>query len=93
MKAIDAGVDILDTAISTYEHDLWPFLVTGTVVAMVEGSPARPGLQLTLLEEIATYFRDVRKKYAQFEGAMRGVDSRILLARVPGGMLTIWKPS
>ena len=87
MKAIDAGVDILDTAISTmsmtYGHS-----PTETVVAMVEGSPYATGLDLTLLEEIATYFRDVRKKYAQFEGAMRGVDSRILLAQVPGGMLT-----
>lgn len=87
MKAIEAGVDILDTAISTmsmtYGHS-----PTETVVAMVEGSPYATGLDLTLLEEIATYFRDVRKKYAQFEGAMRGVDSRILLAQVPGGMLT-----
>ena len=87
MKAIDAGVDILDTAISTmsmtYGHS-----PTETVVAMVEGSPYATGLDLTLLEEIATYFRDIRKKYAQFEGAMRGVDSRILLAQVPGGMLT-----
>lgn len=86
-KAIDAGVDILDTAISTmsmtYGHS-----PTETVVAMVEGSPYATGLDLTLLEEIATYFRDIRKKYAQFEGAMRGVDSRILLAQVPGGMLT-----
>jgi oxaloacetate decarboxylase alpha subunit len=41
-----------------------------------------------LLEEIATYFRDVRKKYVSFEGTLRGVDSRILIAQVPGGMLT-----
>jgi oxaloacetate decarboxylase (Na+ extruding) subunit alpha len=87
MKAIDAGIDILDTAISTmsmtYGHS-----PTETVVAMVEDSVHTTGLDLLLLEEIATYFRDVRKKYAQFEGAMRGVDSRILLAQVPGGMLT-----
>jgi oxaloacetate decarboxylase (Na+ extruding) subunit alpha len=87
MKAIDAGIDILDTAISTmsmtYGHS-----PTETVVAMVEDSAHTTGLDLLLLEEIATYFRDVRKKYAQFEGAMRGVDSRILLAQVPGGMLT-----
>ena len=59
------------------------------------GGPAiRPGhvllagLDLELLEEIAAYFRGVRKKYAKFEGALRGVDSRILIAQVPGGMLT-----
>ena len=87
MKAIDAGIDILDTAISTmsmtYGHS-----PTETVVAMVEDSDRATGLPLALLEEIAIYFRDVRKKYAKFEGGMKGVDSRILLAQVPGGMLT-----
>lgn len=87
MKAIDAGIDILDTAISTmsmtYGHS-----PTETVVAMVDDSERTTGLQLALLEEIAIYFRDVRKKYVQFEGGMRGVDSRILRAQVPGGMLT-----
>ena len=43
---------------------------------------------LNLLEEIASYFREVRKKYARYEGALKGVDSRILVAQVPGGMLT-----
>ncbi|GAA3540971.1 sodium-extruding oxaloacetate decarboxylase subunit alpha [Zobellella aerophila] len=87
MKAIDAGIDILDTAISsmsmTYGHS-----PTETLVAMVEGTDRDTGLDLTKLEEIASYFREVRKKYAQFEGSLKGVDSRILLAQVPGGMLT-----
>ena len=86
-KAIDAGVDILDTSISsmsmTYGHT-----ATETVVAIVEGRERDTGLQLPLLAEIASYFRDVRKKYAQFEGSLKGVDARILLAQVPGGMLT-----
>merc|ERR1712000_149441 len=46
------------------------------------------GIDLLLLEEIAAYFRTVRKKYAKFEGALKGTDSRILVAQVPGGMLT-----
>ncbi|WP_116474297.1 sodium-extruding oxaloacetate decarboxylase subunit alpha [Zobellella maritima] len=87
MKAIDAGIDILDTAISsmsmTYGHS-----PTETLVAMVEGTERDTGLDLVKLEEIAAYFREVRKKYAQFEGSLKGVDSRILLAQVPGGMLT-----
>ena len=41
-----------------------------------------------LLEEIAAYFRAVRKKYEKFEGSLLGVDGRILIAQVPGGMLT-----
>ncbi|OXS14494.1 oxaloacetate decarboxylase subunit alpha, partial [Zobellella denitrificans] len=87
MKAIDAGIDMLDAAISsmsmTYGHS-----PTETLVAMVEGTERDTGLDLVKLEEIAAYFREVRKKYARFEGSLKGVDSRILLAQVPGGMLT-----
>jgi oxaloacetate decarboxylase alpha subunit len=86
-KAIEAGIDVLDTACSsmssTYGHT-----ATETVVAMTQGSEFDTGLDLVLLEEIAAYFRVVRKKYAKFEGSLRGVDGRILLAQVPGGMLT-----
>ncbi|MCP4873914.1 MAG: sodium-extruding oxaloacetate decarboxylase subunit alpha [Gammaproteobacteria bacterium] len=87
MKAIDAGVDMIDTSISsmslTYCHS-----PTETFVAIMEESDRATGLDLDLLEDISLYFRDVRKKYAQFEGALKGVDPRILTAQVPGGMLT-----
>uniref|UniRef100_A0A486XS99 Oxaloacetate decarboxylase alpha chain n=1 Tax=Rheinheimera sp. BAL341 TaxID=1708203 RepID=A0A486XS99_9GAMM len=86
-KAIDAGIDMLDTAISsmsmTYGHT-----ATETMVAITEGTERDTGLNLELLADIAAYFRDIRKKYAQFEGSLKGVDARILLAQVPGGMLT-----
>ncbi|MDX1706104.1 sodium-extruding oxaloacetate decarboxylase subunit alpha [Pseudidiomarina sp.] len=86
-KAIDAGIDMLDTAISsmsmTYGHS-----ATETLVAMTEDTDRDTGLDLARLEEIASYFREVRKKYARFEGSLKGVDARILLAQVPGGMLT-----
>src|SRR5690606_601739 len=59
-----------------------------SVVASLEDTARDTGLDMLLLEDIAAYFREVRKKYAQFEGALRGVDSRILVAQVPGGMLT-----
>jgi oxaloacetate decarboxylase alpha subunit len=55
---------------------------------MLEGTERETGLDIRKLEEIAAYFREVRKKYARFEGAFRGTDSRILVAQVPGGMLT-----
>ncbi|EJN6827536.1 sodium-extruding oxaloacetate decarboxylase subunit alpha [Vibrio cidicii] len=87
IKAVEAGIDILDTAISsmscTYGHT-----PTETVVAMLQGTERDTNLQLEQLEPIAAYFRDVRKKYAKFEGQLKGVDSRILIAQVPGGMLT-----
>jgi oxaloacetate decarboxylase alpha subunit len=57
-------------------------------VSIFEGSDRDTGLDIKALEEVAAYFRDVRKKYAQWEGSLKGVDSRILVAQVPGGMLT-----
>ncbi|WP_019342839.1 sodium-extruding oxaloacetate decarboxylase subunit alpha [Stutzerimonas stutzeri] len=87
LKAVEAGIDNVDTAISslsmTYGHS-----PTESVVAIFQGTERDTGLDLLLLEEIAAYFREVRKKYAKFEGTLRGVDSRILVAQVPGGMLT-----
>ncbi len=87
MKAIDAGIDVIDTSISsmsmTYGHS-----PTETVVAMVEGTERDTGLDMVKLAEVAAYFRNVREKYAKFEGSLKGIDARILLAQVPGGMLT-----
>ncbi|MEN8174275.1 MAG: sodium-extruding oxaloacetate decarboxylase subunit alpha [Pseudomonadota bacterium] len=87
MKAAEAGIDMVDTAISsmsmTYGHS-----PTETLVAIFDGTDRPTGLDLHLLEEIAAYFRRIRKKYGRFEGTLRGVDSRILVAQVPGGMLT-----
>lgn len=87
LKAIEAGVDHVDTAISsmsmTYGHS-----PTESIVAALAGTSRDPKLDLDLLEEIAMYFREVRKRYHAFEGALKGVDARILTAQVPGGMLT-----
>lgn len=87
LKAIEAGIDNIDTAISsmsmTYGHS-----ATESIVAALQGTERDTGLDLNLIEEIAAYFREVRKKYAKFEGSLRGTDSRILVAQVPGGMLT-----
>ncbi len=87
LKAVEAGVDGIDTAISsmsgTYGHP-----ATESLVATLQGTEYDTGLDIPCLEKIAAYFRNVRKKYAKFEGQLRGVDSRILVAQVPGGMLT-----
>lgn len=87
VKAVEAGIDRVDTAIGsmsmTYGHS-----ATNSVVSILENSPRKTGLDLAKLEEIDAYFRPIRTKYAQFEGSLKGVDSRILLSQVPGGMLT-----
>ena len=87
LKCVEAGIDNVDTAISsmamTYGHS-----ATESVVSIFKGSDRDSGLEIEKLEEIAAYFREVRKKYSDFEGSLKGVDSRILVAQVPGGMLT-----
>ncbi|MCB1843559.1 MAG: oxaloacetate decarboxylase subunit alpha, partial [Halioglobus sp.] len=87
LKCVEAGIDNVDTSISsmsmTYGHS-----ATESVVAILQGSGRDTGLDLAALSDIAAYFRTVRRKYAKFEGSLRGVDARILVAQVPGGMLT-----
>ena len=87
LKCVEAGIDNVDTSISsmamTYGHS-----PTESVVAILDGSDRETGLNIEKLASIAAYFREVRKKYARFEGSLRGVDARILVAQVPGGMLT-----
>ena len=87
LKAIEAGVDGVDTSISsmsgTYGHP-----ATEALVATLQNTPYDTGLNIPQLEKISAYFREVRKKYHAFEGQLKGVDSRILVAQVPGGMLT-----
>jgi oxaloacetate decarboxylase alpha subunit len=87
LKCVEAGIDNVDTAISsmsmTYGHS-----PTESIVSILQGTDRDTGLDIDLLESIAAYFREIRKQYAEFEGSLRGVDSRILVAQVPGGMLT-----
>ena len=87
IKALEAGIDNVDTSISsmsmTYGHS-----PTEALVAITAETGHATGLDLSLLQEIAAYFREVRKKYVNFEGALKGIDSRIIMAQVPGGMLT-----
>jgi oxaloacetate decarboxylase alpha subunit len=87
LKAVEAGVDIVDTAISalslTTSHP-----PTESIVAMLKGRERDPGLDLDLLAEVSAYFAQVRRKYASFESGMFGVDVRVLQFQIPGGMLS-----
>lgn len=87
VKAVEAGVDNVDTAISTMSMT-YGHAPSESLVAIMAGTARATGLDMSLMQEIADYFRDVRKKYAKFEGSLKGVDARIILAQVPGGMLT-----
>jgi oxaloacetate decarboxylase alpha subunit len=86
-KAIDAGVDIVDTAISTLAMGTSQY-ATECVVAALKDTPRDTGLDLDLLEEIADYFKEIKKKYSQFESDFKGVDINILKSQIPGGMIS-----
>ena len=87
LKAIEAGIDNIDTSISsmsmTYGHS-----ATETLVSMFSDREADLGLDINLLGEISDYFRVIREKYSEFEGSLKGVDSTMLIKQVPGGMLS-----
>ena len=87
LKAIEAGIDNIDTSISsmsmTYGHS-----ATETLVSMFSDRETDLGLDINLLGEISDYFRVIREKYSEFEGSLKGVDSSMLIKQVPGGMLS-----
>jgi oxaloacetate decarboxylase alpha subunit len=87
LKAVEAGVDIVDTAISALAM-VTSQPPTETLVRILQESPRDTGLNLDLLAEISNYFTEVRKKYAAFESGMKGVDVRVLQFQIPGGMLS-----
>ena len=87
MKAIEAGIDNIDTSISslsmTYGHT-----ATETMLAIFEGQDREINLDLDSLEEVSNFFKETREKYSEFEGSLKGVDSTMLVKQVPGGMLS-----
>lgn len=87
LKAAEAGADILDTAISSMSMGT-SHSPTETMVEIFRGTDMDTELDIKLLLEIAAYFREVRKHYAQFESSFLGADTRILVSQVPGGMLS-----
>jgi oxaloacetate decarboxylase alpha subunit len=87
LKAVEAGVDIVDTAISSLAL-ITSQPPTETVVSILAGTERDTGLDLNLLAEISGYFGQVRKKYSKFESGMTGVDVRVLQYQIPGGMLS-----
>ncbi len=87
LKAAEAGVDIVDTAISSMSGGTSQ-PATEALVASLKGTSRDTGLDLDLLAEIAEYFRNVRKRYAHFESRYTGVDPKVLRYQIPGGMIS-----
>lgn len=87
LKAVEAGVDIVDTAISSLAM-VTSQPPTETLVRILQESPRDTGLDLGLLADISKYFARVREKYGAFESGMKGVDVNVLQFQIPGGMLS-----
>jgi oxaloacetate decarboxylase alpha subunit len=87
IKCIEAGLDNVDSSISsmsmTYGHS-----ATETIVGILKDTKYETDIKIDNLAPVAKHFREVRKKYIDFEGSLKGVDARIITSQVPGGMLT-----
>ena len=86
-EAVHAGCDIIDTAISPLAGGT-SHPPTEAMVAAFAGTEYDTGLNLVALQEIAAYFKEVRKKYSRFESDSTGVDTRVFVNQIPGGMIS-----
>ncbi|MDR3393155.1 MAG: sodium-extruding oxaloacetate decarboxylase subunit alpha [Sulfuriferula sp.] len=87
LKAVEAGATIIDTCISAFSEGA-SHPTTESIVAALAGTQYDTGIKLADLEEIAEYFREIRKLYWQYESSFTGVDPRVLISQVPGGMIS-----
>ncbi len=87
LKAIECGADNIDTAIGSMAWGT-SHPSTESMVAALKGTPYDTGLDLELIQDISMYFMEVRKKYHQFESPFTGVDTRVQVNQVPGGMMS-----
>ncbi len=86
-EAVHAGCDIIDTAISPLAGGT-SHPATESMVAAFAETEFDTGLNLEALQDVAAYFRDIRKKYARFESDVTGVDTRVFINQIPGGMIS-----
>jgi pyruvate carboxylase subunit B len=87
LKSVENGVDIIDTCNSSFSEGA-SHPTTESMVAALKGTEYDTGLDLAKLQEITAYFKEVRQKYWQYESAFTGVDTRVLVNQVPGGMIS-----
>ena len=86
-KAFEAGVDNIDTSISSFSN-LYAHTATESLISMIYDEDENP-FNMNELAEISDYFQNIRNKYSKYEGSMKGVDIKMLINQVPGGMLSI----
>lgn len=87
LKAIENGATHIDTAISAFAGGT-SHAPTESMVAALRGTEFDTGLDLEALQAIGFYFQEARKRYHQFESSYTGVDTRVQVNQVPGGMIS-----
>ena len=87
LKGVENGATIIDTCNSSFSEGA-SHPTTESLVAALQGTEYDTGLSLGALQEVTAYFREVRRKYWQFESEFTGVDTRVLVNQVPGGMIS-----
>lgn len=87
LKGVEAGATMIDTCNSSFSEGA-SHPTTESMVAALEGTGFDTGLNLAALQEVTAYFREARRKYWQFESEFTGVDTRVLVNQVPGGMIS-----
>ena len=87
LKGVENGATIVDTCNSSFSEGA-SHPTTESLVAALKGTEYDTGLNLAALQEVTAYFREVRRKYWQFESEFTGVDTRVLVNQVPGGMIS-----
>ncbi|HFD79428.1 MAG TPA: oxaloacetate decarboxylase subunit alpha [Gammaproteobacteria bacterium] len=87
LKAIENGCEHIDTAISAFAGGA-SHPATETMVAALRDTAWDTGLDLRALQDIGFYFKEIRRKYHQFESELTGLDTRVQVYQVPGGMIS-----
>jgi len=87
MRGVENGATIIDTCNSAFSEGA-SHPTTESIIAALQGTEYDTGLDISAVQEVGEYFREVRKKYWQFESAFTGVDTRVLVNQVPGGMIS-----
>ncbi len=87
MRGVENGATIIDTCNSAFSEGA-SHPTTESIIAALQGTEYDTGLDIGAVQEVSEYFREVRKKYWQFESDFTGVDTRVLVNQVPGGMIS-----
>ena len=87
IAAVEGGATIIDTCNSSFSEGA-SHPTTESIIVALEDMGYQTDIDLSAMDEITQYLKEVRKKYWQFESEFTGLDPRVLVNQVPGGMIS-----